>query len=209
MKVLLVRLGVLGTVVALGWITIANGQRSGDGGNPLRAPAAASDDSTSTAAEPAAQRPPVADPFGLHARRAPPSTAPGASDAGGGTIPNAAAAGLSPPRNETAPARSQYTPGSVASASPDTLPTGPALTSAGSAVSADERVARHNPRANTANGAGSRYSPPQPVAVAASQAETQEPPRFRADPSAIPASPMVVSDSYNQCIHSESEVVKR
>jgi uncharacterized repeat protein (TIGR01451 family) len=190
MKVLLIRLGVLGTVVALGWITIANGQRSGDGVNPLRAPAATPDDSTAATNEPAAQRPPAADPFGLHTRRAPAATAPGFSDAGGDTIPNAASTGLAPPRNAAAASSSRYAP--PPATQPETLPTGPALTAGGFAPAADERVARPAPRADVASRAGNRYSTPSPAAMAAAPAASQEPPRLlRADPSAIPASPIV------------------
>ena len=50
MKVLLVRLGVLGTLVVLGWITMANAQRGSDGANPLRASAPPAESSTALAA---------------------------------------------------------------------------------------------------------------------------------------------------------------
>ena len=195
MKVLLVRLSVLGTAVALGWITIANAQRDGDGGNPLRAPAATSDDSAGTANEPAPSRPPAADPFGIQARRAPPQPTAGASDAGD-TIPNAASAGFSPPLKQPPPARSRYGRRPDASTSPDASPTGPALTPPDSRRSADDRLARSVPRDDAANRVGSRYgNPPSATTLPAlSSAGTQEPPRLlRADPSAIPANPLLDS----------------
>ena len=187
MKVLLVRLGVLGTVVALGWITIANAQRDNDGGNPLRTQAAASEDPTAAANEPAPSRPPATDPFGLQTRRAPPPTAAGSSDAGD-TIPNAASTGLPPPRNDSTPVRSRYAPRPTALASSEASPAGPALNSAAPARPANGTAARNG----AASRAGSRYGvPPSATTLpAVSPSDTQEPPRLlRADPSAIPASP--------------------
>ena len=192
MKVLLVRLGVLGTVVALGWITIANAQRDSEGGNPLRGPAATSDDSTAAANEPTPARPPAIDPFGIQARRAPPQPAAGSSDAGD-TIPNAASAGLPPPLKEPTPARSRYGQRPGASASQDASPTGPALAPASSCPPGGD-FARSTPRDGTADRVGSRYgAPPSATTLpAVSSAGTQEPPRLlRADPSAIPANPML------------------
>ena len=81
MKILLVRLGVLGSVIALGWITIANGQRSNDGPNPLRGTAAARDNGAAASDERPVRRPPSSDPFDLQSRRDSPSYAPGSAAA--------------------------------------------------------------------------------------------------------------------------------
>ncbi|MFZ1932527.1 MAG: hypothetical protein WCB27_26350 [Thermoguttaceae bacterium] len=190
MKVLLVRLGVLGTVVALGWITIANAQRGNDGGNPLRGSATA-DDSTATNDESAPSRPPANDPFGLQDRRAPLAATSGTADAGG-TIPSAGAAGLPPARDETARAQSRYGSRATVSGSAEAPANGPALNSADSARPPDDRFARSVSRDAGTNGVGSRYAaPPASTLPAVSPPDTQEPPRLRADPSAMPASPML------------------
>lgn len=195
MKVFLVRLGVLGTVIALGWITIANGQRSNDANNPLRTATGLPDDSTAARTEPTASRPTPAEPFRSQARRTQPAaTAPGFSEASGDTLPTAAAAGLASPRKEptkTPPVVSRYAPSASATAFSEPSANGPALTSGDSARSnADRFAAKSNPREETPSRGGSRYSSPLPSTTAASTTDNQEPPRFQADPSAMPASPM-------------------
>jgi uncharacterized repeat protein (TIGR01451 family) len=173
MKPLLVRLGVFGTLIALGWIAIANGQRNNDP-NPLRGSTGATDDTRATT-EPIARRPPAADPFGLQTRRGSSSYTPGSSD---------------PDRDATpdAPRTSRYGSRPDAAGSQDPLSAGPALTSGDSGRFESGRTAnRPNRDGMTADRAGSRYS----ASPAGSPAlDNREPPRFRADPSAMPASPM-------------------
>jgi uncharacterized repeat protein (TIGR01451 family) len=178
MKTLLVRLGVLGTLIALGWIAIANGQRSNEGpDNPLRGSSGATDDARTTR-EPIARRPPAADPFGLQTRRAPSSYTPGSSD---------------PDRDSTAetPRQSRYVARPERAASQDQLSAGPALTSGDSgrfeSVRPAARLTRDGAVSDRAN---SRYSASPASSVGSSASDNREPPRFRADPSAMPASPM-------------------
>ena len=77
MKVLLIRLGVLGSLVVLGWITMANAQRGSDRANPLRASAPPVEQFKRTAglaAAPSPTRSPTPRPLGYR-RRATPASA--------------------------------------------------------------------------------------------------------------------------------------
>jgi uncharacterized repeat protein (TIGR01451 family) len=187
MKVLLVRFGVLGTVIVLGWLTIANGQRSNDP-NPLRGVATAPSNSLAATDEPGARRPPSADPFGLQTRRESNSPTPAARRTRRDAIPDAADVGLQQGRSD-ATLTSRYTSRRDDADSADSASPGPALTSGESVRSEDDRIAsRPNYRDATPNRAGSRYT--RPAATSSSSSDAQEPPRFRADPSAMPANPM-------------------
>lgn len=168
MKVLLVRLSVFGTLIALGWIAIANGQRNNDRPNPLRGSSLASDDG-SAASDPTTRRPPAADPFGLQPRRTS-SYTPGSSD------PDRDA--QSEPQR-----RSRY---GRSNATADSSPGGPALTSGDNSQFNDDRPPARTARTAANDRAGSRYGTPT-AATPSSAFDTREPPRFRADPSAMPA----------------------
>ena len=136
MKVLLLRLGVLGTLVVLGWMTVANAQRGSDNVNPLRA------------------APPVTEA----------ATAPGAMLRPADSIPDAATIGLSPPQSEPPPQCTHapsHNPRVVVSTSAVQPVTGPELISGGPSRPADNRYAapsegRYGVSSQNAN----RYSPP-------------------------------------------------
>lgn len=191
MKVIVVRLAVLGTIVALGWITIANAQRGNDADNPLRNPPATSDEVAATASDQTPSRPPCNDPFGIQNRRTPPAA--GSSEAGG-SIPNASSAGLSP-RNDPPPVRSRYTEPPALSGSSDTSSTGPALRSAEVPRNGGNRYARLSPPEETPRQLDGRYPAPSSGTTLpnVSRVDNLEPRRLGADPSAIPASPMATS----------------
>ncbi len=191
MKVLLVRLGVLGTAVVLGWITIANGQRGADTANPnpLRETTPSSEASPAT-------RAPTSDPFGLQTRRETTAAAPefSASADDSRSFPSAASAGISPKRPETAPSRYERT-GPVDAAEPSAA--GPSLTAGESnRLAAPVGFPRAEPSDRTARGFDNRdrASPASAAApafpAASATTDSREPAPFRADPSAVPASPL-------------------
>lgn len=208
MRVLLVRIGVLGFVAVLGWIAIANAQRgssnlaagesagnsaaaveppsrpvlnqpNGDA-NPLRASAPPSGRPTPPPrTEPAARRP-VADPFGLQTRRSGNPAAPPASSAPvAETVPDAAVAGFPAPQR-VASERSRY-PQMETSADQPTA--GPALTSPDSTPASGERYAPKFEYAPKIERTASRGSPRYPAAAAS---ESQEPAPFKEDVFAQP-----------------------
>jgi uncharacterized repeat protein (TIGR01451 family) len=178
MKVIIVRLGVLGTLVVLGWITIAHAQRESDRTNPLRPPAPSEDRS-------AAPSSPQSGP-----PRTEPTTQPRVLPPPSDSIPDASAIGLSPPRNLAAPSR--YASRTVAAA--EEASAGPALSVRESSPPAGNRHAAPPDERNRAGGrADDRYSTPPPAPMARNLAPppsaSQEPLAFRADPNAVPANP--------------------
>lgn len=182
MKVLLLRVGALGTVVMLGWIAIAHAQRGSDDSATV---VESSDANPLRDAEPAAQRPkpavvspsnspaakrtvPPVDPFGLQSRRNSDSLAAG-SDA----APNNVTAKRSPLRDEEVPASSRYSQ-RAAPASSEQVVSGPEL-------AVDDRSASRKriDRKAESNASGNRRG----------GTDNQEPAPFTADPFAMPANP--------------------
>jgi uncharacterized repeat protein (TIGR01451 family) len=186
MKAFVVRLGILGTLVVLGWITIAHAQRDSEGTNPLRPSVSADDNSRAPA--PLRSAPPRTEPE----TQAPASPPPGDS------IPDAAAIGLAPRRNLAAPPR--YPSRTVAAT--EEASAGPALSSRDPSPAAGNRYLASEDRNRSAAPPEGRYAPPAPMtrsltplpAAPATRNLTpppasQEPPAFRADPNAVPANP--------------------
>jgi uncharacterized repeat protein (TIGR01451 family) len=166
MKVILFRLGVLGALIVLGWITMANAQRGSDNANPLRSPAPPMENS------------------------APPASPLRPAD----SIPDASTVGLSssndpaPPRNLAPPSRE---PPLVVSTSAEQPSIGPALISgSGNQPGGDRYTAPTASRYDTGNRGGDRYSsnstPPVNTPAAS---DSREPPPLRVDPLAMPARP--------------------
>ncbi len=177
MKVLLLRGAVLGAVVVLGCIAIANAQRGADSSdisingstdeaNPLRSDASASPATPyPSSAQPATRSSQtrtgasqaMADPFGLQVRRS--GTAPAAAAAADDTsIPDGPLAQVIPPQNAAATSSRYSRTAAPASAEPSQ--SGPALIKNQFAA-----------------------APSTPAT------DNQEPARFKADPFAEPASP--------------------
>jgi uncharacterized repeat protein (TIGR01451 family) len=181
MKILLVRLGVLGSVIALGWITIANGQRSNDGPNPLRGTAAARDSGAAASDDQPVRRPPSSDPFNLQSRRDSSSYAPGSVAA----RRDGAGDGAQLPAVNRTPTRSRYGQPSNRVAADDSANNGPSLSMGEPGRLEDERAAsRPNGRSVAGDRGDGRYSP-LPAA-----SNGQEPGRFQPEPSAMPANSM-------------------
>lgn len=197
MRVLLLRISTLTAMVVLGCIAIANAQRDSDednvgqaesqpyDGNVLRGGAASSANPLrpGAPANPLAGTPvggrPAADPFGLQARRDSGSTVPPPSPLrGDNSIPDAAAIGLAPPRdNAVMPLRSTQ---AAMPASAEQPATGPALTPAVPNRYAGNRNAAGADR--SASQTGGRYAAPP-------AADSKEPAPLKIDPFAMPASP--------------------
>jgi uncharacterized repeat protein (TIGR01451 family) len=160
MKVILLRLGVLGSLVVLGWITMANAQRGSDGANSLRASA-----------------PPV--------ESAGPPASPPVTD----SIPDAASVGLAPSSSAAAPSRYAQRTVPAAAEQPLTGPslTAGSASRRGDAPRAARPEGRD--RAANRAGDRYSTAPAAPVS-ALPALESQEPPPLPADPGAAPASPL-------------------
>ncbi len=204
MRVLLLRVGVLGVVVVLGCLAIAQAQR-GNGGaaagestgdstvssdnasrpratpsakqNPLRASATPSPRSIPPASDSAAC-PPAADPFGLQSQRGGGSPVPAASPFPvRDSIPDAPALDLPAPQRSAAEP-SQYP--QLAAAAAERSSDGPALTSGELGRPANDRVAARADR--TGSRGNERTTLP-----AAATVEAQEPASLPSNPFAKPA----------------------
>ena len=204
MRVLLLRIGVLGVVVVLGWIAMAQAQRgnnslaAGESAgestassddpsrprampptdvNPLRASAPPSAQSIPSSAKPAA-RSPAADPFGLQTQRGGGSPVPSASSFPvRDNVPDAPA--LGPPASQRNAAEgSQYPPKTAAA---ERSFGGPALTSGESGPSVNDRLAARPDRAGN-RGYERNALPPATVV------DAQEPASLPSNPFAKPAS---------------------
>lgn len=205
MRVLLLRIGVVGTVAVLGWIAIAHAQRGASdmaggesvgGGssaidghsrpvlspptgevNPLR-PATLPARQAPSRTEPA-QRRPAADPFGLQNRHSGSSTVPSASD---DSLPDASALGIAAPQRTAAePARYPQLSSPAAAEEP---PAGPALVAGESGRAQGDRYSS-KPARTASRGSQQVAAPPAAV-------DSQEPAPFSADPFAMPARPTTV-----------------
>ena len=196
MRVLLVRLGVLGTVVVLGWITIAHGQRISENGaaddNPLRNFGTLTAGPTPSDGSSSATHAPVADPFG----RGPTATSFTAS-----TVPSAGPTVLSIPRSgpnfsntaasEPSARREENSPrfSQTAAVMPlESSQSGPSLTAADANSTNGNRFAPRYSRDGETSGGSNRYAV-QPLAAGGDlpASDNREPSRLRADPAAIPA----------------------
>lgn len=147
--------------------------------NPLRTSATSSArpyPASTPKTEPAARRP-VADPFGLQARRNDSATVTNIAPPSGDSIPDASALGLAQPQNE---ARSQY-PEIPVAASVEQSPAGPALVPNNPMRPADNRLAARPER--VANRNADRYTAP------AATTDNQEPALLNVEPFATPANP--------------------
>jgi uncharacterized repeat protein (TIGR01451 family) len=198
MRVLLIRLGVLGTVVVLGWITIAHGQRISGGAaddNPLRNWGTLTAGSSPTASTPTA-RAPAADPFAPRST-ASPSTASAVPAAPATALPiprsginfsNTTASNRGVQRDEKTPRYSQ-----TAAVMPlDSSQNGPSLTAADARSANDNRFAPRYSRDDKIDdretgGGSNRYTVQPVVSGNLSAPDNREPRRFRADPAAMPA----------------------